>query len=894
MRSDVRFYLRLAVFLILLIFVAFSAAASDNADEDGVTYVFYDSFGNEIKKSVFTEYALPDTESVNATSFDKENAEAVFVDGWYIRTGNTEIDISEIDEDIFESYRSKNIFVYPRTSSHILDTFAIYTTDEYGVKRLVGSLSDYSSLTKLKKMINNAPSGSCAVLLYDANTPYDIGSSIYTITEGKRFDFDLNGRMLAQSKGFTSGYGSQFFAVCEGVTLNIYSTQAGGGFYQARYHKSSPDRAFAPGIVSIVGGVKNATLNFGDIYNEYGERIVDSADDIGVYGGSLVFVMEGEDNSALAEGDGRININVDGAFFYHSLRSGYAVFTVRAPNVYINIKNSKFYNNNTTYTVFHDYAEPSTGARYLSESHVYAESCDFICRNEEDTENTRLYFRMGADSTAYFKDCLIIGSSGSISGKITVGGGNVISGDLMSKAQFEPGVKTANMNKAFASSSESYPKLYNSMSAEVPPLIMSEGGEYVINPTVFDKDEWIYDRSFNCEITLATYVSGETYKRVNRVIWYDLDGKEIALEYWVEGSELIHRDEYITKRNFYAVNHNWVDRDGNNALIYHVRGGEDNHIYPRAKDIVGYVETYANITLYNDLQFNIYFPLLPDNVSSFTVSGADGVILTEKVRVEGRDMNAVSVRMPIGSFLPYELVFNYKAEIPSENGESKLVDLEYKLDIGIMKYVDALYSYDGFKCGTKLSALMLSIMDYKVAVAKYLIDGFETYDVNGLSEFYAYYGDVNYHPHESCTCVSPRAEELITSIEKGCEYDELYSKGVKKIDFIMNSDGLFDLVIELRHDTSEKFALKDSRASLEYKLLRDGNVYRVPALPAQALNKVLTLEVGEGDLLASGKLSFGRFVDDFAYYMTEEDAPIYDILSSLYVYGNNARIYSQD
>ena len=223
---------------------------------------FVDSENRIIKTAELAPGEILNTSGVNATVFSASDGKVRVVDGWYIK--GSDVSAAGFSYTDIDSLGVREITVYPQMSEEtVINTFAIYTKDELGISRLYGNPSDYANMSSLGAKIASAPDGAFVTLLYDKDTPYDIGGhTSLSVGTGKTLNFDLNGRVLVQSYGSTGGYGGYIFVLNEKSTFNVYSTANGGAFYQARFNTTNQNNyVFAPGLIGVAGSVDTADID---------------------------------------------------------------------------------------------------------------------------------------------------------------------------------------------------------------------------------------------------------------------------------------------------------------------------------------------------------------------------------------------------------------------------------------------------------------------------------------------------------------------------------------------------------------------------------------------------------------------------------------------------------
>lgn len=878
-------YLFPIVFAVVMICMGVTAVFA--SESDNVSVKFVDSDNRVIKTTELAPGAVLDTSDANATVFSARDGKVKLVEGWYINLG-TEISANGFSYTDKATLGVNEITVYPKmTDEKIIDTFAVYTKDSYGIDRLFGSLDDYDKMSSIASCINNAPDRAFITLLYDKDTPYDMGArTSFAIGAGKTINFDLNGRILVQSYASTSGYGGYMFTVNEQSTFNVYSSVSGGAFYQARFNTTNQNNyVFAPGLIGVNSTVDTAYINVGDIYDKDGKLVIDCADDFSLYGGTLVFVI-----SSKNAGNGKININVNGGFYYHSMRSGYALFTVQAPDVYINMNNAKVYNSNTTYSVVHDYSG------HMSESHFTARNSEFICRNAANTVNTTFYHRFGENSTAYFEDCVIMAkaSASNQGGVITLGEGNIIAGNMLEEAVLEEGVLFGKQNDAVLKRYITHPPLYAFLTSDPVPILKDENGKWAINPIVFDKTQWVYDAEKSCEIAAGTYRPDGSRTSVKEVQWFDKDGKQVGdSEYWVIGSKLIHKEFETIRGEWYDIECCWCYADGTFATDVILDKDSECLFYAKPQKPIGRVsDKLANLTLSERITFNLYLPIY-SSVTVDSITASSGDVKIEEVTFEGKTMYRISWDMPYGSFDTNTVKLNYSVDSFGDYDElSSSKSFECLIELDFLRYASLLASSS--LCNSKESVLAYELVNYVKTVAA-LDSDFSQSSVPNLEEFLLAYDNTENHIDGVCICKSTSAEDMIERSDSAVNYDAIKQKGVESIDFLFSKDAVgIRVFVKDRTVKIDSVTCTDSSGrlvALPFTFVEEENYYFVSGISAMYLDNVITVNSAKG---ASGTYSLARFIFDYSgkYLKDYEEHPVYRAATSMFVYARLSDQYN--
>lgn len=875
-----------AVFVCVGAVVAFASSESDDLKVE-----FVDSQSNVIKTTYLEPGAVLDLSDLNATVLSTADGKVKTVEGWYINLG-VEISAVGFTYSDIATIGVNKITVYPKMSEEsVINTYAMYTVDDFGIARLCGSVADYQDMATLPNKIASAPDGAFVTMLYDKDTPYDIGGKkSISIPAGKTLSFDLNGRMFVQSYGSTSGYGGYLFNVGEKSVFNVYSSASGGAFYQARYNSTNQNNnVFAQGIIGVGGGVDSVDINVGDIYDESGNLIIDCADDFSLYGGTLVFVTSSKNTGE--EFPGKINIDVNGGYYYHSMRSGYALFTIQAPDVYINVNGIKVYNNNTTYAIVHDY----TGG-HMSISHFTAKNSEFICRNKDNTVNNKFYFNMSAESTAYFEDCVIMAQTAAgLKGTITLGAGNIIAGDMLEKAVLEEGVLLGEQSEAVLERYVTHPPLYNSLTSTPPPIIQNpEDEKWYINPIVFDKTQWVYDALMSCEIAGGTYKLDGSKNAVKEVKWFNRAGEQVGeTEYWVVGSKLVHKEYEIINGGWYDIECSWCYEDGTLAREVEIeKDGEYTFLAIPQTPIARINGKLASVTLSERITFDLYLPI-DSNVTLGTVTSSIGEIKKETVKLNGKDMYRFYWEMPLGSFEVNTVNIKYSVASFGEFANlSSDKSFEYVVELDLLRYADI--AADRASCNSNESILIYEIVSYVESVAA-LNPEFNSESIENLAEFYALYDDFEKHFESGCECKAMKAEEEIDRADSAVDYKQLTKKGIVSFEYIFS---LTDVGMKINVKNSsvkiDSITVADASGNLTaipFNFVEDGNYYLVSGISARYINSVFTIEVNG----VTGTYSLGRFIFDFIddHLHSYEDEKVFKAAAGLFEYAKIAKLYDK-
>ena len=572
------------------------------------------------------------------------------------------------------------------------------------------------------------------------------------------------------------------------------------------------------------------------------------------------------------------------------MRSGYALFTIQAPDVYINVNGIKVYNSNTTYAVVHDY----TG--HMSVSHFTAKNSEFICRNSANSVNTKFYYNMGAESTAYFEDCVIMAqTAGSLKGNITLGAGNIVAGDMLDKAVLEEGVLLGNQNEAVLESYVTHPPLYNLLTSNPPPIIQNpEDEKWYINPIVFDKDEWIYDALKSCEIAGGTYKPDGAKSSVKEVKWFNRAGEQVGeTEYWVIGSELVHKEYEVIHGGWYDIECSWCYKDGTIAPKVKIEKNGDYTFYATPQTPIARINgQLAGVSLSEQITFNLYLPI-DSNVTLGTITASIGEIKIETIKYDGKDTYLLSWQMPLGSFDINTVKINYTvASFGEFENLSANKSFVYTVELDLLRY--AAIAAERAACNSNESILIYEIVSYVEAIAS-LDPDFSKDSVEDLVEFYELYDDIEKHFESGCECKTMKAEDLIERTDSAVDYSNLKKKGLVSFEYIFTATDV-GMKIKVKDATVKIDDITCTDASgkliaIPFEYVEDGNYYLVSGVSARYINSVLTIEIGG----VTGTYSLGRFIFDFidAHLKNYEDLEAFKAASALFEYAKIATLYNK-
>ena len=854
--------------------------------------IFKDIYGNVYYTATIRANQLLSCPNYNINLFDTKTGVVTGFDKWVFEGTETS------PEGYYFTGKStgEDLVVVPVTKElATLNTFAVYKYDVRGNAVLVGAVEDYATLSAsamLDAVAKIAEDGCVLVLLYDGEFDLGGGNEFQVRYD---FTFDLNGRTLLHSKDYSGGgYGAYMFEIYKGVTFNLISSKAGGAIYQARFNGTQAqyaNQAWANGIIGTgVGAGADMTINVG-AYDANGNVCKDNMNNLGIYGGSLVFVDGG--TKASANGSD-ININVRGAEFYHALRSGYAVFVTRNDVVNINLYDSQFYSNSSkSYGVTYDYYSSSYPHTV---SHVKAYGCEFYAtlgaQGIDDRGSWRPIFSNGSNSTIYLEDCKAIGSC-SISGKLTLGKGNMLSlaNVDMKKVAVADGVTNMALDSSiYISGSFTHPEMYFFAGLGVngaTTLIPDGKGGMVLNPDVLDKDNWVTTTTArnNVYVTYETGKDAPKYETATVEYCGVIGSGKVINTYTYIVGEKIGEIFMETGHVGYKVNNlSFVLADGETEAYGTVVEG-DTKIYAYDWDVVvtGFTGLQANLTLKTDMKFNLYIPYKAGTV----ITGvSNGTLLPTTVTVGGTEYNVIVIDLPAGSFDAFTIDVYFKGTNLTYNTTFELTDT-ITIDYVTSYLTKALASA---KCGSDVAILLNEILDYNVAVAKYIDASFDETAVACIAEFRAKMAAHNVaddpetedvDESKVCTCQVklPEAGAIDLSALAG---------SVADVNFYLSEENIGDmgLIIKLNagvdaSTVSVSYVDVNGNtvvANVEYN--EEGNYVAVKDIKAAYIDNTMTITVGT----ASGTCSLGAYVASLG-----ENAPA--VANALLEYAAAAEAY---
>lgn len=894
---------------------------------ESTTFNFVDAEGNVIASEILLpgmSLNVSDKSALIPESFDKISGSVVGVTAWTIDLGNGAIDANGYTLGVLDV---EEVTVTPTIGAlATINTYAIYVVDENGNTVLVGSASDYASMDSFKKNIEAAPSGATAVLLYDKNEKVDIGvqtngaNAQIVIAAGKTFSLDLNGRTLVDSAsnynvGAWGDRSGCTFNVKDNTTFNFYSSQDGAAWYQLKYSSSGDSRIYSKGIVT--SDAKVATVNFGDVYDEKGNLIIDSAD-FTVYG-SLV---EAYTASGATTANTEFNINVNGGTYHSGMGIGrYAMITSYLPVTNVTINNatlindtrdgyaifSIWYNN----SIFNVTAKNSTlisvgpsGAiefdgyhkEYLYDEEgnpVYTDKNGNIVyeKNKDgslklDADGNPIKVHQQADFTDnvtynhYYENCTIIATKYGNNGYtgVTLGEGNFLSG--MTYLKRADGVASV---KASTSVLLNYPKAINKAplakdgkteqldGSSFKKVVIGETTYYTIADSLYDVETWKNE---------VLYAAGGyyTYKGeipadiFDKVSFKTTDGKLLATELWFK--------DRVGEDNFALAQPANVDLGmyTANGATWSATDKADEFVLAGYTGATGnFKDMLVNAALSTGMTYNIYVPA----DAGITITGVEGGTLAEKLySYNGKSYFVISTELAAADFEAKNVTVTFTAE--SIVGGDAVTGTQ-TLVADIVGYANKVN--ETFKHDTEESILIVNMMEYKVAVAQALAlsTGKEYVETEATAAFFA--------AHQGCYCSDVAIEE---PADEYYYIKELINAGLKGATFTMDSVGEIKLVFEPKDaaNTDLVITVKYSDLRRTYTLVATYNAeakcYITPGIPAAYIDNAFSITVGDGE--AVGIYSLYAYIEEMSENEDENEYYIY-VANALAEYAAAAEAY---
>ena len=671
------------------------------SEKETATLEWYDVKGDLIISEKIVYGKTPDADSKNANCVDGAD---LYYGKDIVWQFDLDGDAGELDLYKTEAIRALTaaeyafvnenmngvIKIYPACSETVkVENITFYVGEYFDGNKTVrpvpasdGTFTAYQSFSSFIAEAKAAPDGATVVIVADDQ---EVGANqIVEFDAGKTVYIDLNGKTLLHTKQVASaeGNGNPLFRVNEGGAIYVYSSVAGGQVVQASYKKTDTTMAYsAGGMIEVKNGTDSCEVNVGAARGFDGDNFSYS-------GGTLVYVW-GPKNTTL-KNDKEITVNVDGGFYYAPLRSGYAIFTMLAPDVRINLKNAEFYVNFTTYGIFHDY-----GGDYCNRTYISASGCKFLAMS--GTTDGAIFYTQEKESEAYFEDCTFIGKFANyINGKVTLGKGNVIATtfDVLSKCSFADGVyyAAADSVKLPVSYEVTHMPFYRRYLKDT----LEDGTkvyEHTLTPTedgsAYYLSADIYNAApvtttLNNNIKLVTFTADSVPESVASAVWQNPDGSAHATTYDFIGETVnLYSTDKLPKRE---LGNGWFDigyaswsnaTEGSAADSFVLKAGV-NSFSPVPGLVADVDSAKAQLQISNiEFTFNLYVPV-PAEDSGITFDPTTAGTATGFFSGSTKD-NGLAGTRTIGG-VKYYSYYNYLAHSDLV-GREKIVKFTVSYDI---------------------------------------------------------------------------------------------------------------------------------------------------------------------------------------------------------------------
>ena len=836
-------------------------------DDDKITVIWKDKNGNQLGSELLLPYTEPNSSAYNLSVYDPATHTADALIGWY---WDLDGEGSEYGAALISMFTaddigkiSKTVIATPKIESTKLpDTFVSYYYDESGARRLAHSVEAYSSMDNLATVVNTAPYGAYIVLMYEGI--YDLPmQTALDIPAGQKLYFDMNGRILIHSYGTSYEYDGGLFKLREGTWLNLYSSKPGAMIFEAA-EPASNTMYSTGGIINVHSSVDECTVYLGDKVDANGNVTDKFGDNLTFNAGSAVRVNGPitAEEAAKRINENKIKININGGFYYSSIRPSYAIIVSLAPDVVVTINDATFYSTMINYSIFHDYAD-TTSADYTSRMQISAYNTTFVAKPDVSVDYpVKFYFTMSADSSVYLEGCTLIGNLGGLNSNVKYGAGNVIATNKTSyfgagKYTLDTGVNALRINES-SSYVVSKTLTHSPLVNDVSFMLKDEDGKYYLDPSCADVNNFITE-TISLPVTFVTFTENSVPEFIKSVEWKDNSGASLGSNYAFIGdiptvikpiSEVAPSVTY----DWYVKSYAWI----NSATGTERVGDSENVFAPMAQYEAKIVGMQQNATLFTDMTYNVYLPI-SENVSNVLVSGAD--LANETYEYKGVTYYVISTTPAINDFAAKTATVSFM----TADG----VALDFVVSLDVIKYADAVAK--AYSCGSKESTLVYEMISYKAAVAKYVDSSFEA-----PAELLAFNAS-----HKDCACASTEVE--ISDQEKNVNYSALVGK-VLGVGYALdlNEMGMKIVVADGVEVTSVTY--KDARGR-EYthtveagNLIKKNGYYLAVGISAAYIDNIMTINVGD----LSGTYCLGKFITD---------NPTVDIAKSVYKYAVAAEAY---
>lgn len=264
------------------------------------------------------------------------------------------------------------------------------------------------------------------------------------------------------------------------------------------------------------------------------------------------------------------------------------------------------------------------------------------------------------------------------------------------------------------------------------------------------------------------------------------------------------------------------------------------------KTTLGYrvngAKTLANLSLFSDMQFNLYLPKV-EGIEILEVTG-EGHLAEETVNINGVEMFVIYGMQKVEDFTPVKATVKYK-----ENG----VLLEHTVTLDTLEYATIVAK--SFECGSDEACLVYEIMKYKEAVAKYL-NIYIGNDAKRLEDFFSIFKS-----HKNCRCATTSVN--ISEEEKATDISSLAAVGVNSVTYIISADTI-GMVMDVDGDTQVSSVSYTDALGNEIihtvqngNLVKNGNRYIATGISASYIDEIMTITVGE----TKGTFCLGKYIE---------------------------------
>lgn len=781
-----------------------------------------------VKSQRIAQGAIPDVSSVIRNSFDfaKEELTISDYDGWYFVIDGENVPVRALTRAEVAQIKANGgvINAYPASAAvekYNLTEFVVGVYNENGnfvvSPDSKGGYSNYSDAkpATLVTEIENAASGSTVVLLYDGVIDIPCATKI-NISENKTISIDLNGNTVTHDYGATTRYPNGLFMIAEGVTFNLYSSAPGGFISEAAWDgntSSSSNKLVhgTGGIVVVNPGVVKCEINIGDLVDADGNVILDCGDNLMFAGGTMIKfngskptkVPTGAD--LLAQKNSKdIVLNIRGGKYYVPLRSSYGLIAVLTPGPEINVYDIEAYVPFTSYGFIHDYADG-----YASSSDLNVYNSTIICKDSDNKDFAKLYYRMDATSTAYFEGCTIIANMAqSFGGKMTFGPGNMVatSNNKLSNSYITPdGTALANSKYAIDMSSEgktlSYTVTHSPLTRDVSWFLTDSAGKRYINPDFYNPDKFVTAVK-SATLTFVTFSEDDVPDFVSTLKWYDSDGSLLDTTYCLTGKTIQKRTlndvtSVDTASKWYNLGFSdWHNETPGAARASMVALPGVNEFTPAGVGLVADIEAFENMAYWSHFSVNLLIPkedgitFHPKGTSAagtgFFETTTSTSPLTSNIGEAtfvygGEKIPAwyVQVWPNTNTFSTYNRTVKFIVNEYDLNGNGTIESNEKNIllsqTFGINDLEYSLKVAETYGCGSAEMKLVSAFVQYKHDVAAAM--GSNVITSAAQASFDKFFGILESHG-SACTCLmdTAKVEELFSDAEKAitsADYAEL-------------------------------------------------------------------------------------------------------------------------